>query len=225
MNDRSKKMMGTATSRRKLIGAAAWSAPVIVLAVAAPVASASNVVVLPVQTTNLHFVSVGWNDGANGNNALGSGANRYYGKNASLFFDTTYTNNGFSMITGIAFSSSLEKTPHDFVTNPPVTNAIYKGKAIELSSVLPRYDQDNLGLRWVYRSVFSALTLAPGESIIFRTRYRTTTASGVNATAAPYGTAGVTSAVPTDSVHTASQVETTTADNSGGVGNPYTVRT
>lgn len=212
-------------SRRKIIGATAWAAPAITLAVGAPALAASETPTpLPTQLTNLTVRSVTWNDGANGNNALILPRGAYYPANFPLYYDTVYENTGASIITGIQFSSSLEMAAHDFNTNPPVTVAIYKNNTLNPSSTKPRYNQDGRGLRWVSPNIFTGLTLAPGEKITFRTKYRTTTVRGFDGTAAPYGTAIVTAATPTAGFSTSAK-ETITTDNSQGVSNPYTVRT
>lgn len=216
-------------SRRKILTAAAWAAPAIAVAISIPQASASPAPSdPPLQQTNLTMTTIGWNDGANGNLAQGSGTDRYYPANFPLFYDTTFVNTGQSIITGIRFHWSLETSAHDFTTNPPSSYAIYNGAGIAPTGESGMYDQGaasgNPGQRTANAYDFTGLTLAPGETIVIRTNYSTTGTAGVSTEGRPYGVAYVTAVTPT-SGFSATTTESNTADNAGSVTYPYAVRT
>ncbi|MWV48098.1 hypothetical protein GRS96_02265 [Rathayibacter sp. VKM Ac-2803] len=158
--------------RRTLVKGAAWSVPVVAVAVAAPMAAASNTPTCADQNTNLHASGNGFNDGANGANSSGQHNDwLVFDAGSPLFSDLYLQNTGDTTITRIQAATSLEMNAHDSTAATGGALILSDGTVIGPTTTIPVYQQG--GLRWVFTYVFSGFSLAPGQTATFRTSYTT----------------------------------------------------
>ncbi|WP_162903594.1 hypothetical protein [Leucobacter sp. wl10] len=160
----------TSVTRRTLVKGAAWSLPVVVAAVAAPIAAASTVAPDPVVDLVLY-------DLVYSTQGEDPGLPQFPTFNADngLFVDARYTNNGPGVARGASINISLPENSHNFDLNDPHGPAIALGDGWVITSI----PASGTGRRTIVLTN-PTLELAPGETGFVRLNYWTTAVPGVS---------------------------------------------
>lgn len=174
-------------TRRTIVKGAAWSLPVVAVAVAAPRASASvdDCSDVPINVT---AVSHAWSDGNGGKDAIGSVNGTHVFKGGqSLFTDFTMQNTGQAVVTGYQYAWTVE-------TNTVDTSSVQVRIRRPDGTWGPLVTPDLVGTdpaatdrtRWIWS--FPGIPTSPGSSVVFRVTYKTIASTGgANRLARPYG--------------------------------------
>lgn len=214
--------------RRTIVKGAAWSLPVIAVAVAAPAATASTTSCVDTPE-DASFVNIAWNDYANGSNAIGShNGSHLYGPNTPLFTDLRLVNNGPSTIASWQSAFTVQTAATNVDPNNVVMSAILPdGTEVPYSAIDEYAVVDNAPERRRFTFSFYNLVVLPGQIVIFRTKYLTApTTNGNPQVAQPFGVAQPTSILCNGQIIPSSALThpDNLSDNGGQVTNPYWVQ-
>lgn len=160
-------------SRRTIVRGAAWSVPVVAAAAAIPLAAASTTDLCAEVPVNVSAVGHAWTDGNGGldSEAPYNGSHRYLG-DKQLTADFRMRNDGPAVVSGFQVAWTIETDSVNTAT-PTMVAMLPDGTIVQpLSLDVVDTDPDAPHRsRWIWS--FDGTVLLPGETILFRTTYRT----------------------------------------------------